>query len=223
MGALADILVARGGYNRIDAENAERGPRAEELAREFGVSSGGGRSIPSFNFDYEAEARNAYGELGPYYLRLLTESQGDTNKILSRLVEDYDRGLRIKREDRATTETALVESERRARRNVVDNALTRGLYTKSAFAPEQGFGIADTNLIDALYPIQTRRQLADTALKRYEEQADITKTRTTEDTREKQKRYEFDLEQRKRKEAAELANTRGSRAYQKYISENQLV
>ena len=44
MGILADTLVSRGGYNRIDAENAERGPRASELSREFlgGSSSGGG-------------------------------------------------------------------------------------------------------------------------------------------------------------------------------------
>jgi hypothetical protein len=42
MGLLADTLVQRGGYNMQDALNAERGPRAAELAREFGVGSGGG-------------------------------------------------------------------------------------------------------------------------------------------------------------------------------------
>lgn len=42
MGALADTLVSRGGYNRIDAENAERGPRAGELTREFLGGGGGG-------------------------------------------------------------------------------------------------------------------------------------------------------------------------------------
>ncbi|MFA5036128.1 MAG: hypothetical protein WC479_03035 [Candidatus Izemoplasmatales bacterium] len=38
MGALADILVSKGGYNKTDALNAEKGPRAAELAREFGVT-----------------------------------------------------------------------------------------------------------------------------------------------------------------------------------------
>lgn len=39
MGALADALVSKGGYNSIDAQNAENGPRAAELSREFLGSS----------------------------------------------------------------------------------------------------------------------------------------------------------------------------------------
>ena len=35
---LAQILVQRGGYNPTDAANAAKGPRAQELAREFGIS-----------------------------------------------------------------------------------------------------------------------------------------------------------------------------------------
>lgn len=48
MGVLADALVQKGGYNPTDAANAEKGPRAAELAREFlGSSSGGGSSYSS--------------------------------------------------------------------------------------------------------------------------------------------------------------------------------
>jgi len=53
MGALADALVSRGGYNRTDAENAEKGPRAAELTKEFlgssNSSSNGGYNPPSFD------------------------------------------------------------------------------------------------------------------------------------------------------------------------------
>jgi len=40
MGILADVLVSKGGYNMTDALNAEKGPRAAELAREFLGSTG---------------------------------------------------------------------------------------------------------------------------------------------------------------------------------------
>jgi hypothetical protein len=38
---LAKVLVEKGGYNPVDAANAANGPRASELAKEFGVSIGG--------------------------------------------------------------------------------------------------------------------------------------------------------------------------------------
>lgn len=52
MGALADALVSKGGYNQTDALNAEKGPRASELSREFlGGSdfSGGGSGNSSID------------------------------------------------------------------------------------------------------------------------------------------------------------------------------
>lgn len=61
MGALADALVSKG-YNRTDAENAEKGPRAEELAREYlgssssGSSGSGAASTPSLSSLYSDEA-----------------------------------------------------------------------------------------------------------------------------------------------------------------------
>jgi hypothetical protein len=62
MGALADALVSKGGYNPIDAANAEKGPRASELAREFlGVSSGSSTSAPtSTNPIDQAQAINQF-------------------------------------------------------------------------------------------------------------------------------------------------------------------
>lgn len=57
MGALADTLVSKGGYNITDALNAEKGPRAAELTREFmgggtsgsvGSSGGSGGSLEDY-------------------------------------------------------------------------------------------------------------------------------------------------------------------------------
>jgi len=81
-----------------------------------GAKAGGGGGIPTFNFDFAAEAEKAYGELGVYYDRILKESRGDVDKALSRLVEDYDRGLRIKTED---TDRALINANRQVQNNAL--------------------------------------------------------------------------------------------------------
>lgn len=47
---LAQTLVSRGGYNQTDAMNAAQGPRAAELAQEFGV----GQQQPSTQVSYGA-------------------------------------------------------------------------------------------------------------------------------------------------------------------------
>ncbi len=75
MGALADALVSKGGYSAIDAQNAERGPRASDLAREFlgssgGMSGGGGAFGQAQQFlDFQRQANqpaiaSLQGQLG---------------------------------------------------------------------------------------------------------------------------------------------------------------
>lgn len=46
--ALEQVLIQKGGYNPTDAKNAAMGPRAAELAKEFGVSSGMGMGTSAF-------------------------------------------------------------------------------------------------------------------------------------------------------------------------------
>lgn len=205
---------------RAQANNALRG---------YGA---GGAPAP-FSFDYEAEATKAYGELGAYYDRILREAKGDVNKALARLVEDYETGKRTRREDVGTglgrLDVTEQEAQRQAairRQNVIANALSRGLYQRSAFAPQQGFGIPSANLSELESRLgyeagQRGEQRQDilTRQKRADESALLGKTRTEEDLGEKLRREEFDLEQRRRREAGELANIRGGRAYQKYQSE----
>src|SRR3972149_7458335 len=114
MGAYVDSLIAGGfgGYAGWNDESAQQDFNATGGSGKFTGAGGGGGgdggySIPTFSFDYAAEAEKAYGELGPYYDRLLSESKGDMNLALSRLVEDYDRGLRFKKADVTTEEEQL--------------------------------------------------------------------------------------------------------------------
>lgn len=172
-----------------------------ELERLKAQNPGAG-GVPSFNFDYKKAAEDAYGELGPYYLRLLTESKGDMNKALARLTEDYDRGLRIKTED-----TALAREN--ATRNVTDNSLARGIYQKSVYQPETGMGLADENQQRAIEPINQD-------FNRWKESADVNVARQRIDLPEQQARNEFQMEQDRREKAANLANERGTRAYTDY-------
>lgn len=211
---------------------------------EGGGGGGAGGGTPAFSFDYAAEATKAYGELGPYYERLLTESKGDMNKVLARLVQDYDRGVRIKREDVGTEKEAIAQAQLQANRaneqgktNIADNALSRGLLQKSAFAtpgekaaPETGFGIADVNFAKQAtefgYGNDIRAKQAtalDTGLARYLEAENIQKERTTTDVTEEQKRKEINLEEQRKEQAASLANLRGSNAYNAYSASAALT
>jgi len=190
----------------------------------YGGEGGGGGGVPSFSFDYEAEAQKAYGELGPYYDRILKESRGDLNLALARLSEDYERGARFKREDTGVARQALATQEERGKEDIVSNALARGLYQKSAFetptqqAQPTGFGIPDVNLARLEQDIGVRKQGIETDLSRYLETTGVGKARKEFDLPEQQRRDEFEAEQRRRKEAGELSNLRGDRAYQKFVA-----
>lgn len=177
------------------------------------IGNGVRASIPPFNFDYAAEATKAYGELGAYYDQLLKDSKGDLTLALSRMVEDYDKGLRIQTENTNLGNTQDIQANQ-------NNALSRGLYSKSLFDPTGSMGIADiNNPTNAAGQRITARNLD---LSRYKENADLIKSRSLIDLPTKEKRYERDLEQQRRTEAASLANERGSQAYTKYQA-NTLV
>lgn len=202
----------------------------------------------SFSFDYEAEAEKAYGELGTYYTRILNEARGDVDKVLARLVEDYDRGIRLKKEDtelaKSNIDSAQKESERllaiarkETKQNVVNDAQSRGLLSKSNFdtnkdqANMEGYGIptetfktGENKLLGAFaYDTEGRNKqktALDTSLNRYIEEEDINKTRTTEDQKTALERKEYELEQARREEAATMANNRASQAYANYQYSN---
>lgn len=185
-----------------------------------GGSSSGGGAVTPFNFDYVAAAKEAYGELGVYYDRLLRESQGDLNLALSRLVEDYDRGVRIKTEDTQAANEATTQSNQA-------NALARGIYQKSLFdpfaqaptaAPTAGMGLGD--LANPNNPYGETIRQRDIDLGRYKTEQGISVNRQKVDLPEKQRRYAADLEQQRRTESAAIAETRGARALQKWQTDN---
>jgi hypothetical protein len=134
MGVVQDLINSGyGGYAGWgDAEAAAdfNAGHGDGKLTNAGGGGGGRPSVPAFSFDYAGEAQKAYGELGTYYGRLLTESQGDVKLALARMVEDYNRGLRIKTEDKTRGEAQAntaetIGSDKECR----DNAIARGLYS----------------------------------------------------------------------------------------------
>lgn len=176
------------------------------------ASSPGGQatsSVAPFDFNYEEAAKEAYGELGPYYDRLLKESQGDLNLAISRLTEDYDRGVRIRSEDATLGNEQDVAANQR-------NALARGIYNTSLFEP---FGAGQRGIADIANPnnpfgmnIANRNR----GLTRANEASTIDKSRSLVDLPEKQRRYEANLEQERRRESASLVESKANKALQKY-------
>ncbi len=219
MGMAAD-LVARGftGY---------QGWGDAEAAADFASTKGAGKGSDNggggggFNFDYAGEAQKAYGDLGAYYDRLLTESKGDLKLALSRMVEDYNTGLRIRRESTATSKADVTRRQAIATDRGQGNLINRGLFSQSQFTPNQpgtGYGVGDTILTNLITPFINANKRLDTSQANYEEAAALRKARTETDLPLKQTRYEANLEQNRRKEAASLANTRGTQAYQDYLN-----
>lgn len=184
------------------------------------LSSGGGGG--SFSFDFAEEAKKAYGELGTYYDRILKESRGDMNRALARLQEDYDTGVRIRKEDYGIQQEQIDREQEQNKRIVQGNALARGIYQKSLQDPTGGFGIADENMKLVQEGAERQRQSLGRTLLRATEAADLARKRTTEDVQTGQERSEFDLEQQRRKEAGELANVRGQRSFSDWQMRNAL-
>jgi hypothetical protein len=188
-------------------------------AREHPEKIGNVGGAPMFDFDFVGEATRAYGELGAYYDRVLKESQGDTNTALSRLTDDYQRGKRIRTEDLTTAQNVNTTNQQKAFDQAQNTAAQRGLLSKSYYDTSGGMGLGQQVLTDATQPYDLNKQNLLTTFNRQNEEADIAKTRTETDTLETQKRKEFDLEQQRRKEAAEMAEQRGNRAYQKFSAQ----
>lgn len=187
-----------------------------------GGSAGGSRgAVAPFNFDYAKAATEAYGELGVYYDRLLKESKGDLDLAISRLVEDYDKGVRIQTEDTQTANKLAEQSNQ-------ENALSRGLYQKSLFAPfnpnaapTEGMGIADIE--NPNNPSGQRITQNNLQLGRYKEGAGTSLARNRVDLPEKNRRYAADLEQQRRVESAGMAETRGNRALTKWQADQMVL
>lgn len=151
MGVLADALVSKG-YNRTDAENAERGPRAAELAREYlGTSGGGGGGggAPSPQ-DYaqaiidaqkqqiqkETSFLDQYTKTNPFVFdeELARKSAtAEYEPYYSELLQDYLSTVNLKRQN-IQDETTLLNTMR----NLDSNKRTRE-YTMAVDSAEKGY------------------------------------------------------------------------------------
>lgn len=246
MGYAQDLVQAGySGYAGWGDNEAKANFKATQGAGKYaqggGGTTGGGTQVN--NFDFAAEAQKAYGELGLYYDRLLKESQGDTTKVLARLTEDYDTGLRNQTQDTQATQAgydrAQTEADRQAglgRENLVSSAVGRGIYQKSAYGPANdqanGRGIFDTNLLNfntGVNAATNERNIAKTKsgdlLTRWTQGAKTTLSRNTEDANLKQTRYAAELQRNRAIEAAQLSNMRGQGGadYLKYMSNPSLT
>jgi hypothetical protein len=240
-----DQLMAAGGYKGWDPSSAWADFQAtgggDQIRAVTGGDGGGGSSsgsVPAFNYDYAKAATDAYGELGPYYTKLLTDSKGDINLALSRLMEDYDTGVRNKTQAANVAQTAQDTTQNSVERNIVDNANSRGLYTRSLDDPTQaapigpavpglpavksgGFGIADQNLEEANTRYGADTAARNTDLTNYVDlygPTGVDRQRAQTDAATNITRKTEDLDQQRKTEAGDMANTRGSQAYQNYLA-----
>ena len=168
--------------------------------------------------EYEALALE---ELRPYYERILKEEGGDVERAKLRIGEDYDRGVRISREDyetakagygpqikpgetiqdyynRAKTEYGTFPQEGIAK---LDELMKRGVLTS---------GIAKTDTAKMATSQQRRQEAIKRATGRYVEGAGIQKGRGLEDIATAWDRRQFELGEEKKEKAGVLGRQKRS-------------
>ena len=93
---------------------------------------------------------------------------------------------------------------------------SRGLMGRSSFAG--GFGLGDERKNTVIDAFNRNKAATETDLTRFLEGNKIERERKVTDMRTNLQRKEFDLEQNRRKESADLANIRGQRALSRFNS-----
>ena len=138
---LAQELIKRGGYNPTDAANSARGPRAAELAKEFGLSTPSTPSPTSFqtgqsSFDPIATARQIQG------------FQQEANKPVVASLEAQKAPLKDRYDSIINSlKSNQTKEEDRATMAVRNEYASRGIY---------GGGILDREMTNTLNPITER-------------------------------------------------------------------
>jgi hypothetical protein len=195
---------------------------ASDFASLFGQAAASTIEVPPIQVktweEYDAIAME---ELRPYYERILKEEGGDVEKAKVRLDEDYQRGVRIQREDTATAKTAqgtpMLAGETPVQyynrtKDLVGEFPTEGtsLFSNLNKRGVTQSGIADVQGTKLRTSQEARQEAIDTALKRYEENAGINKSRTLADTESEWQRRQFALEEEKKTNAATLGRQKRS-------------
>lgn len=182
--------------------------------------------------NYQEYYTSANTKLAEYYARLLMEEQGDINRAMARLTEDYTRGNRINLEDyernvafgrESYTAGLAEEAQTKAgeERALKQNLLSRGV--------SQG-GLAQTQESRLAERQQLRREAIDRALRKSEEdlryakergmeQETITQRRGTEDLATQWAKFQTDKAQEREEKALGLAEQSYQREFAKRSTE----
>ena len=211
-----------GAGQSVSTSGGETSDWLTEFANLFGESAASPIEIPDLTVktweEYEADA---LAELTPYYERILKEEGGDVEKAKARLEQDYQRGIRMKREDWETATKAEGPTMIAGETPTEYYNRTKG---SSGTSPSEGIslfsnlnkrgvsqsGIANVEGKKMVTSQQARQEAIDRALKRYEEEAGITKSRGIEDANTNWERRQFELTESKKTDAATLARQKRS-------------
>lgn len=198
-------------------------------AQATGRTGGGGNS---FGFNFEAEVDKAFNELGKYYDFILTEAEGDLNRALARLEEDYTTGKRqrmesfnLTKEAQALAQDAFSTNAESAYRTLATRNLQRGISRQSAFDPTGGRGIADVEekrLADRIgmgqSELDLREKGQDLQFNQSGELLDTQYERISEDLPRDFERFKREKEEQRKIDAGNLALSREQRAFQRFES-----
>lgn len=149
MGALAQALIARG-YNQTDAENAEKGPRAAELAREYGVDDNGSTDPMQIASQYadslikaqqeqlkrETSFLEGYTKSNPFVFDEALAKKSATAEYApyySELLDDYVKGIDLQRE------TTRGEAKLLTTLQGLDTGARTRAYEQAVARAEEGF------------------------------------------------------------------------------------
>lgn len=236
MGALANALMAHG-YNETDARNAENGPRAAELSREYLGNSGGGggggatdaNSILSqaisaitglvpksvkpydevnpFFFDEQLARAASTAEYEPYYKEMLTDYTTKVEQTKTRSEQDFQRTL----EQLNAGKEYYMGTQRRlldkALTNVNEGYAGRGLFFSGAKTKDIGE-------LNTEYQAETKNYM--TNFDYSKTGAQLAKERALQDVNLEQKNYTRDVEREKKAAIESGVLTRRGEAMDEY-------
>ena len=188
----------------------------EEFVNLLAQLIGSPTELPPLDVKSFEEYENiAFEELKPYYERILKEEGGDVERAKLRLNQDYERGIRINREDYQAAKEGQGEA-------IKPGESTQDYYnrTKNQYGtfPEEGIEKLDTTnrrgmmdsgfaQVDAakMATSQQRRQEAiKNAAGRYAEAAGFQRTRGLEDVNSAWERRQFALDEEQKEGAVDL-------------------
>jgi len=145
--------------------------------------------------DFSTYYTQAYNDLESYYKTILQQEGGDVDKAISRLKEDYDKGMRVAMEDYTTDIAYSRESAAAAKKEEAATAVKEGRALTGELIGRgvSAGGLAETKKEELKSAQDLRREAIDRALKKSESELGTTLERSQEDTTTTQKRGTEDV------------------------------